>query len=96
MHWKPWIVGAVALLVFDAVLVVGVRAYRAAQQHPDALPVVEASAAPVLPPVPAVLAAPPRPDREACINGQVWQYFEREQRWFKLSSLVRCDPRKPR
>lgn len=95
MYWKPWIVGAVALLVFDAVLVLGVRAYRAAQQDP-VFSLAAAASAPVLSPVLAVPAAPPRPDREACINGRVWQYFEREQRWFELSSLVRCDSRKLR
>lgn len=95
MHWKPWIVGFVALVVFDALLVFGVRAYRAGQLF-EASPagkkadILSASSQ-------VVRSAPPAvpPLRTACVNAQTWVYDPSEQGWVRLVPVVRCDPTKP-
>lgn len=88
MQWKPWVVGGIALVVFDALLVFGVRAYRAAHETPA----VESSSQPVDEPVRAVVvpAAPVRP-QTACISGETWQFDAEWQRWFKPTPVQPCD-----
>lgn len=89
MNWKSWIVGAAALLVFDALLVFGVRAYRAsnvlaAPSGPKAdnlsAPVVLVSG---VPPV-------PKPMPSACVAGSTWFYNTVTGRWFKPAPVRPC------
>lgn len=94
MNWKPWILGGVALVVFDACLVLGVKAYWRAQAVPSVVPVPAAS----MPVVPAASSArftpaAPRPVQVACVAGLVWQYDAASQRWFKRTPDLRCDVR---
>lgn len=91
MQWRTWILGAVALLVFDAVLVFGVRVYRSRQpaEHfslGEKADTLSASSRDARFSSPAVA-----PMKTACINGGVWAYDARQMEWVKLPLPIRCD-----
>ena len=101
MFRRAWFCYAVALLATVAACVLWLVVFSELRDSPSRSrdPVVPAFTAVTSSPVVlshAVPPAPPRSDREACVNGQVWQYFDREQRWVKLPASARCDPLKPR
>ena len=89
MTWKSWIIGAAALLVFDALLVFGVRAYRSSDVPvPPAGQKADNLSAPVVP----VRAVPPvpKPMQSACVAGLTWLYSDVTGRWFKLVPVLPC------
>jgi hypothetical protein len=89
MSWKPWIVGAAALVVFDTLLVLGVRSYRS-MQRPE-LPSPGRRADILSAPVVSSRAVPPAPKplQTACVAGVLWVYDDRSQRWFRPGTEVR-------
>lgn len=90
MNWKPWVLGIVALAVFDTALVFGVKAYWRSRAAPLVDPVALTS--PPGSPATSVQSVPavPKSMQQACMNGVTWVYDDRWQRWFKLSPVVPC------
>lgn len=90
MRWKLWGLGFVALAVFDAVLILGVKAYWRYQ----------AAVSIDTPPVPSsVRFVPPagaRPDishlQTACVAGVQWTYYPGNARWFKSENAITHKP----
>ena len=72
MRGLHWLVGAAALVAFDAALVWGVR-YWQAHSVPDVpRPSLERVAVP---------GPPPRPAQVACVNGALWVFQESQRIW---------------
>lgn len=67
MNWKPWVLGLVALVVFDTVLVLGVEAYWRHQQA-----AVESSIDPVS--ASSVVTPAALPLNLSCFNGAMLVY----------------------
>lgn len=98
MKGMQWVVGAVALVVFDAALIWGVRYWQAHR-----VPGLEVAPPAVVPAVSAtVVSTSPAalPLQTACVNGSVYAYRADWQRWGKTpltcevkSEVIRIRPR---
>lgn len=86
MTWKHWLVGGAALVAFDALLIWGVREWRA-RSVPVPLPAPVASIETARAQS-AGLAAPPM--QTACMDGATWGYNAQAARWFKLEPALPC------
>lgn len=89
MKGMQWVVGAVALVAFDAALIYGVRYWQAhyvpATELPSAPPARLASAGT------AGYPNAPIPMQTACMDGVTWRYDPRRVRWIKLEPVLKCD-----
>ena len=87
MNWKLWLLGAAALVVFDALLIWGVRQWQASRV--PSTPLVQGDAVTEVA-KPQTVPFAVQPMQTACVAGLAWGYNEAARVWFKLEPARPC------